>query len=124
MPTRAAIIVRLDPDAWARVLCDADGYPERIGRVLLERYASQDAAERLIAMGGLRATGAMVTGPTQADVWPDMSGSLDRWYVYVWERGRWSVVDVRDGGVHDLDRLLRRRRGVVVRWHPDAYRKK
>lgn len=59
MSTRSAIIMK-QGDIYVGIYCHYDGYPEGVGKVLLEHYSDPEKVARLIALGSISSLGERV----------------------------------------------------------------
>ena len=99
MSTRSRIGVLRTPESVESVYCHFDGYPEGVGRVLLDHWTDPKKVNALIALGDLSALGEEI-GEDQGTKWFD-----ERWETI----GRtpedpryvWTVAYTRDRGETD-----------------------
>ncbi len=63
MGTRSNIGILHEDGTTTLVYCHFDGYPSSVGRILLHHYASEDAANGLVALGDMSSLGENILPP-------------------------------------------------------------
>lgn len=106
MSTRATIAVRRPDEHYEAAYLHFDGYPSHTGESLKQHYSTRSLAEGLVASGDLRCidrgTGAVerysnrnapAVLPTK-DALIDFARNCDAQYLYVFDAGTWSCVEL------------------------------
>ena len=106
MSTSYRIAIKLPNGSYRSVYCHFDGYEDRVGKILNQNYATEDAASWLINLGDLRLLSHKTIGfflndnhrqigptlsrsPTELSILAFEEDCVD--YLYVFEDGIWEV---------------------------------
>ena len=116
MSTRSAIVMK-EAAGYRGIYCHSDGYPEGVGKTLLDHYQDADKVKRLIDLGSLSCLGKLVdpvgkhsfdnrerdvtvaygrdrgeknVDAVKADHLLAVADMIDHQYVYVFEDGAWT----------------------------------
>ena len=106
MSTSCRIAIKLPNGSYRSVYCHFDGYEDRVGKILNQNYATEDAANWLINLGDLRLLShktiefflkdnhrqigpTLSRSPTELSILAFEEDCVD--YLYVFEDGIWEV---------------------------------
>ena len=111
MSTRSSIAIENEDGSITGIYKHSYGYISYTGKILLDKFNSEEKAKKLIMLGGLswideegkacayhrdRGEAWEDNKPITSDNWEEHQKILSQEYDYVWSDGKWFVADVYD----------------------------
>lgn len=110
MSTRCRIAIN-EGDSFRSIYCHYDGYPKYVGNILLKYYNSKEMATKLIDLGDISCLLPMLDKTEEQSYHIKEQGARriiefenlkdmvdyfiqsDQEYLYLWDNGKWKVLD-------------------------------